>query len=154
MEHIFLAPHLDDVVLSCGGQIWQLTQRGHRPWVITVFAGSPAPGAAEFSFARHQHRLWGEPPLPAELRRAEDVAACVRLGVPPERVIHLDFPDAVYRHTPDGQPLYTSDEAIFGPPHPADGGNWATAWPRHWHPTWAHGHPSWPRPAWVTTWTT
>ncbi len=122
MEHVFLAPHLDDVVLSCGGQIWQLTRRGQKPWVITVFAGLPETGAEAFPFARYQHRLWGTPPLPVELRRAEDVTACVRLGVLPERVIHLDFPDAVYRHTRDGHPLYSSDEAIFGALHPADRG--------------------------------
>ena len=44
---IFLSPHPDDAVLSCGGWIYQLAQDGERPIVITIFGGDrPADCAA------------------------------------------------------------------------------------------------------------
>lgn len=122
MEVLVLSPHLDDAVLSCGGEIRQLTREGVTLRVVTVFAGDPDPEAAEMTFARHQHRLWGSPPLPMALRRAEDMAACAQLGVRPENVVHLSFLDAVYRRTPDGGAMYASDEAIFGDLHIGDEG--------------------------------
>ena len=36
---IYLAPHLDDAVLSCGGQIFERTARGENVLVVTVMAG-------------------------------------------------------------------------------------------------------------------
>ncbi len=44
--HIYIAPHLDDAVLSCGGQIAQHTATGARVLVVTICAGSPKAGAA------------------------------------------------------------------------------------------------------------
>ena len=38
-RHIFLSPHLDDVVYSCGGTLGVQVSTGLRPLVITVFAG-------------------------------------------------------------------------------------------------------------------
>ena len=37
--HLFLSPHLDDAVWSCGGRIAQLTRRGAKVVVATVFSG-------------------------------------------------------------------------------------------------------------------
>ncbi len=122
MSVVFLSPHPDDVVLSCGGEIWQLARQGVPLRVITIFAGDPDDEAAEMPFARHQHHLWGDPPRPMALRRAEDLAACVQLGLRPEDVVHLSFQDAVYRRTPEGVAMYPSDEALFGHVHPGDEG--------------------------------
>ncbi len=122
MSVVFLSPHPDDAVLSCGGEIWQLTRQGISVRVVTIFAGDPDDEAAELPFARYQHRLWGFPPRPMALRRAEDVAACVQLGLRPEDVVHLPFLDAVYRRTPAGAAMYPSDEALFGDVHPDDAG--------------------------------
>ena len=41
-RHIFLSPHLDDVVYSCGGTLGVQVSTGIRPLVITVFAGVPS----------------------------------------------------------------------------------------------------------------
>jgi LmbE family N-acetylglucosaminyl deacetylase len=113
----YLSPHLDDVTLSCGGRLWVEQLRGVSPQVITLCAGIPD-GHAESPFATVQHQKWGSPPRPMAVRRAEDLAALVRLGI--ERIVHLDFLDAVYRLASDGSPLYGSEEAIFGEPDPRE----------------------------------
>jgi LmbE family N-acetylglucosaminyl deacetylase len=111
---IFLAPHPDDAVLSCGGWIYQLAQNGERPIVITIFGGD-APTAVPLSaFARSLHKRWQlDDDAPAR-RRDEDRAACDRLGC---YLIHLPFADAVYRVDDRGQHFYDSEEAIFGEVH-------------------------------------
>jgi LmbE family N-acetylglucosaminyl deacetylase len=115
-ELAILAPHFDDAVLSCGGQMWDMWQRGHSVRVITLFAGPPPADLPPF--ARVQHRMWGDPPDANVLRRAEDTVACARLGC--FDLHHLEFPDAVYRLGSTGEPLYGSEEAIFGQIHPEE----------------------------------
>ena len=39
MTHVFVAPHPDDVALSCGGLIASLRELGQNVTVITVFSG-------------------------------------------------------------------------------------------------------------------
>src|SRR5207249_1977834 len=41
-RHIFLSPHLVDVVYSCGGTLGVQVSTGIHPLVITVFAGVPS----------------------------------------------------------------------------------------------------------------
>ncbi len=54
---IYLSPHLDDAVYSCGGRIWQDVRRGDTVEIWTIFAGDPA---GELSrFARELHACWG-----------------------------------------------------------------------------------------------
>ncbi|MCB0027388.1 MAG: PIG-L family deacetylase, partial [Anaerolineales bacterium] len=43
-DAIYLAPHLDDAVLSCGGQIFDRVQAGQKILVLTIMAGEPAAG--------------------------------------------------------------------------------------------------------------
>lgn len=45
MTHVFIAPHPDDVALSCGGLIASLRELGQNVTIITVFSGSGATGA-------------------------------------------------------------------------------------------------------------
>jgi LmbE family N-acetylglucosaminyl deacetylase len=108
---IFLSPHPDDAVLSCGGWIYELAQNGERPIVITIFGGDRPSVVPLSAFARGLHQRWqlGDD-APAQ-RRDEDRAACDRLGC---YLIHLPFADAVYRLDAHGQYLYASEEAIFG----------------------------------------
>ena len=115
---LFLSPHLDDVILSCGGHVSQLVRAGTTPRIATIFTAVPDATAQTFPFAQHQHQLWGNPPTPMLLRQYEDRAAGARLGI--NSMTHLPLPDAVYRHTSDGKPLYSSDEDLFGTLHPAD----------------------------------
>ena len=42
MTHVFVAPHPDDVALSCGGLIAGLRELGQNVTIITVFSGDGA----------------------------------------------------------------------------------------------------------------
>lgn len=42
MSHVFVAPHPDDVALSCGGLIASLRELGQNVTILTVFSGSGA----------------------------------------------------------------------------------------------------------------
>jgi LmbE family N-acetylglucosaminyl deacetylase len=117
MLTVVLAPHADDAVLSCGGRLWGLQAAGEPARVITIFAGIPA-GDELPEFAGRLHARWGDPPQLGLLRRAEDRAALARLGV--ADVLQLDELDCIYRLGPSGDPLYTSDAAIFDRVHPED----------------------------------
>jgi LmbE family N-acetylglucosaminyl deacetylase len=117
MTHLYLAPHLDDAVLSCGGAIHRRAAGGEAVSVLTVLAADPGPGDDLSSFARLQHAYWGDPPRPMALRRAEETAALARLAAEGQ---FLSFQDAVYRRNEDGSWLYASEEALFGPPSAAD----------------------------------
>jgi LmbE family N-acetylglucosaminyl deacetylase len=119
-RHIFLSPHLDDVVYSCGGTLGVQVSSGLRPLVITIFSGLPPKGTNLSPFALQLHRKWGadlnkEPGQIVELRRQEDAAALDYLQVD---YLWLDFPEAIYRGNPA---QYTSKEQIIGGDiHPAD----------------------------------
>jgi len=116
MRHIYLSPHLDDAILSCGGAIHLHTTSGARVLVITIFAGQFNGGELS-PFARLQHTYWGDPPQPMALRRAEDGAALTSLNA---KARHLGYLDAVYRAGPDGEWLYNREEALWRDLHPAD----------------------------------
>jgi LmbE family N-acetylglucosaminyl deacetylase len=45
MAHVFVAPHPDDVALSCGGLIASLRELGQNVTILTVFSGSGTGGA-------------------------------------------------------------------------------------------------------------
>ncbi len=45
MTHVFVAPHPDDVALSCGGLIASLRELGQNVTIITVFSGDGADGS-------------------------------------------------------------------------------------------------------------
>jgi LmbE family N-acetylglucosaminyl deacetylase len=40
MTHVFVAPHPDDVALSCGGLIASLRELGQNVAIVTVFSGT------------------------------------------------------------------------------------------------------------------
>ena len=44
MAHVFVAPHPDDVALSCGGLIASLREIGQNVTILTVFSGSGSSG--------------------------------------------------------------------------------------------------------------
>ena len=114
---IYLAPHLDDAALSCGGQIARRTRAGERILIVTVMAGDP-PTDVENDYIRSLHARWDLERDAAAQRRAEDSAACRILGAD-----HLHWPiaDCIYRLDPaTGRPIYVSDDDIFGDVHPAE----------------------------------
>ena len=110
--HVFLAPHYDDVALSCGGTVAALADAGAHPLIVTIFGGEPASDDLT-AFARWQHERWGtgaDDTIATRLR--EDRAAAAILGCETRT---LPFLDAIYRG--DG---YLSDEALFGAILPVD----------------------------------
>src|SRR6266704_2314239 len=110
-RHIFLSPHFDDVVYSCGGTLGIQVSVGLRPLVITIFGGAPAANAEISSFANTTQSKWGLGRLPAniiEARRQEDAAALDLLGVD---YLWLDYPEAIYRGEPA---FYTNDQQLMG----------------------------------------
>ena len=112
---MYLSPHLDDAVLSCGGLIHRQTNSGTAVLVVTVFAGAPS-GSELSDFAAALQADWGHLSDPVSVRRQEDEQATRLLGA---AHLHLDYPDAVYR-SDDNSFLYLCDEALFGTPHPSD----------------------------------
>ncbi len=130
-DAVFLSPHLDDAVLSCGGQIHGLAAAGKSVLVVTVAAADePEPAERLSPLARSLHRAWkldrpprgsrkggGEAGVVAR-RRAEDRAACEVLGAD---ALHWDFPEAIYRADPaTGEPRYRDLRELFGPLAPND----------------------------------
>lgn len=122
-DAVFLSPHLDDVVLSCGGQIHDLQAAGKSVLVVTVGAGDEPEGELS-PLAAKLHRAWGlERPGPGgegvvARRRAEDLAACEILGAD---ALHWDLSEAIYRRDPrTGEPLYRELSDLFRPLPPAD----------------------------------
>ena len=114
--HLYLSPHLDDAVLSCGGLMAMQDARGEPVSVLTIFAGDP-PDWHISPLAADLHARWGKAGPPIAVRRAEDRLACGRLG---SAVVHLNFPDAIYRADPEVMPMYPSEEALFGEVHAQD----------------------------------
>jgi len=115
--HLYLAPHLDDAVLSCGGLIAHQARAGDSVVVLTVFAGDPPVGPAS-PFAAYLAQVWQTPENPAAVRRAEDRAAVGLLGA---SWLHWEYPDCIFRHHPEsGEGLYPTREAIFGEVHPSE----------------------------------
>ncbi len=107
---IYLSPHLDDAVLSCGGSIKQLTQANKTVLVVSVTAGDPPAGELS-TYAKSLHQRWRLAANDIARRRSEDIDACHLLGAD---WIHWNIPDCIYRlHDMSGEPLYTSDEALF-----------------------------------------
>jgi LmbE family N-acetylglucosaminyl deacetylase len=117
VKHIYLSPHLDDAVLSCGGAIHRATTAGEEVVVVTVFAGEAGTDVALSPFALAQHGYWGNPPKPMTLRRGEDAAALALLGA---EGLYLDHLDAVYRTDASGQSIYPDLETLMGEVHPDD----------------------------------
>lgn len=110
MKTIYLSPHLDDVVFSCGGWIWEQTQQGHDVEIWTICAGDP-PAESLSEFAAMLHRSWNLGDDAVEIRRQEDQEACQVIGAVPR---HLSFLDCIYRSSPEGEPFYQTGEDIFG----------------------------------------
>ena len=96
MRRIYLSPHLDDAVLSCGGLIYDQVQRGEDVEVWTFMCAVPRDASGE-KYIR---------------RMKEDRNALKLLGAKP---IHYNFLDALDRRDANGEKLYTS---VFVPMDP------------------------------------
>ncbi len=119
--HLFLSPHLDDAVLSCGGLIRRLIAAGDRVAVYTIMAGRPPRPLPQSPILADLHARWATTGDPVDTRRREDIRALASLGA---LARHATIPDCVYRvtYTPTGEPvaLYPSEESLWAAIHPAD----------------------------------
>lgn len=52
MTHVFVAPHPDDVALSCGGLVASLRELGQSVTILTVYSGGPAEGTDPADYQR------------------------------------------------------------------------------------------------------
>lgn len=116
MRWIYISPHFDDAVLSCGGLIWEQTHSGIPVEIWTVNAGDPPPGPVSDLITRI-HTVWktGSPQETIALRRIEDQNAAGWVGATAK---HLENVDAIYRRTNTGTLMYTQD--VFDPIHPRE----------------------------------
>jgi LmbE family N-acetylglucosaminyl deacetylase len=118
MRWIYISPHFDDAVLSCGGLIWEQTHSGIPVEILTVNAGDP-PHGPDSDLITRIHTMWktGTPQQTVALRRIEDQNAAREVGA---TVQHLNMVDAIYRRTNTGSLMYTVD--VFDPIHPREAG--------------------------------
>ncbi len=118
-RHIFLSPHFDDVVYSCGGTIGVQVSNGVRPLVITIFGGLPPQDLQLSPYATDIHRRMDASNLSAHnlmaSRRKEDTKA---MNILSADYLWLDYTDAIYRGNPA---YYTANEELMGGEvHPGD----------------------------------
>lgn len=124
MRWIFLSPHFDDIVLSCGGMVWEQARAGRQVQIWTVCAGGPPEGGPPegqgFSdFARELHERWGTGIETVAARLKEDRAAARRLGATSR---YWDLPDCIYRRLADGRWLVNGEDDLWQPlPEAAEG---------------------------------
>lgn len=118
-QRIYLSPHFDDAVLSCGGQIARQVAGGDSVVVATVFGGEPARDSLSLFAASIHARPGGSEDL-IPLRRMEENQALAMLGADSRPG---DYLDCIYRRdTEDRRWLYDHEEALFGPVDPAERG--------------------------------
>ena len=110
MKTIYLSPHLDDVVFSCGGWIWEQTQKGQIVEIWTICSGDPPTGSLS-SLARSLHQSWNLSDNAVQIRREEDQEACRVIGAVPR---HLSYLDCIYRISPQEEVYYQNETDIFG----------------------------------------
>ncbi len=110
MKTIYLSPHLDDAVFSCGGWIWEQTNQGQEVEIWTICAGDPPPGPLS-DLAEVLHHDWQLGVEAVQIRRQEDQQACRVLGAESK---YFSFRDCIYRTDPSGEPFYQTVEDLFG----------------------------------------
>jgi len=114
MRWIYISPHYDDGVLSCGGLIYEQTRHNVPVEIWTVCAGFPPKDRPLSALAQRIHEDWRTKSGRGTiiLRRREDRAAAAAVGA---TVRHFTVPDCIYRWSTDGTPRYP--EEVFDPPH-------------------------------------
>lgn len=101
-KYIFLSPHLDDAIFSCGDYISKLTSEGEIVLVIPIFSGYPLSQQLQPS-AKQFHKLCNLGKYPIEERKKEDRLACERLQCD---FRHLSYYECLYRKDRNGNFLY------------------------------------------------
>ena len=110
MKWSYLSPHLDDVIYSCGGLIWEQTLAGEAVEIWTICAADP-PDEPLSPFAETLHQYWGLGKNAVHVRREEDRKASQVVGAVPR---YFSFLDCIYRKSDSGNYYYLSDQDLFG----------------------------------------
>jgi LmbE family N-acetylglucosaminyl deacetylase len=107
---IFISPHLDDAVLSCGQLIMHLRKLEKKIRIITVFtkasADTTTPQAREFV----ELCGYGDASKLFADRKKEDRAVADYIGI---KINHWAFLDAAWRKGVDNKPIYPNGESQF-----------------------------------------
>jgi LmbE family N-acetylglucosaminyl deacetylase len=115
--HLFLSPHLDDAVLSCGATIRRLTANHESVLILSVTAGDPPNPLPESPAIHELHERWAAGTNPYAARRSEDMNAAKAVGAD---VYHLTAYDCIYRTDQAGTVLYPTFDEVFASIHPDD----------------------------------
>ena len=94
--HLFLSPHLDDAILSCGGVIHRLSGSGERVIVVTAMAGEPQGVEIDSPVLQAIRAQWKDAENVFATRRAEDAQAAQQLGA---QIYHLALTECAFRAT-------------------------------------------------------
>lgn len=113
---LFISPHFDDGILSCGGALNQLTAAGQTVTVMTMMGGLFDGVLPNTPILTDLHQRWQAGRDPLRARQLEDMQALRSIGA---SFIHVPLPDCVYRLA-NGAALYPSEESLFAEAHPAD----------------------------------
>ena len=114
--HVFISPHFDDGIFSCGGTAHQLAAAGHYVIIMTLMGGLFHGELPDTPILADLHRRWSAGDSPLRSRQLEDESASNTIGVD---YMHVPLPDCVYRLAGD-LALYPSEESLFGEIHSAD----------------------------------
>ncbi|MDB9823171.1 PIG-L family deacetylase [Deltaproteobacteria bacterium] len=87
-RHVYVSPHIDDAVLSCGGRIAMQLRRGESVLIVTVFTG-------DVERERKPRGVAFDQINDMKARRSEDIKAMERLGVD---YLWLDYMDSIFRY--------------------------------------------------------
>ncbi len=115
-SHIFVSPHFDDGVLSCGGTIKHLTDCGHSVTVLTTMGGTNDGVFPKSPILQELHQRWKAGDDPLRRRQQEDVLALRSLGA---NHLHYCLTDCIYRQA-EGLAMYATEESLFGEVHALD----------------------------------
>ncbi len=117
MRYIYLSPHLDDAVLSCGGMILNQRAAGTPVEIWNWMCGIPADDQPLSDLARSVHAGWEQDSAKEAflVRHVEERQATARVDA---QARNFDLLDCIYRQADDGSFLYPDE--IFVPPHVDD----------------------------------
>jgi LmbE family N-acetylglucosaminyl deacetylase len=112
--HLFLSPHLDDAILSCGGVMHRLAQEGERVIIVTAMAGEPSDALPDSPVLKAIRVRWESGKDTFRARRTEDAQAAHSLKA---QVYHLALLESAFRQTLCGAgdwiALYPEHDSVF-----------------------------------------
>jgi LmbE family N-acetylglucosaminyl deacetylase len=116
-RYLFLSPHYDDVVYSCGATMYLLAQSGAEVLNLTVMAGIPEPPFLDTPVLEDNLARWQAGENPMRTRRTEDQNAAAIIGAD---TLYMPLLDCLYRVDDAGQALYPTEESLWQTLHPSD----------------------------------